>query len=276
MGPVRLTGILDEPAGADSLLLIVHGHGANANSGVCSKMARAARQAGIASLRLSQRGADLSGDDIYHGGLTEDIRAALASPKIRGYRKIFLAGYSIGGHIALRCTLDHIDGRIRSVAAICAPLSIAAAADEFDKPALNPYRSYVLAGLNRVYAATAARRPLPTPVDIVRRARFVRERDELTVVPRFGFRSVDDYYSRIQVCDELHRLDTPSLLVLCENDPIVPIHTLRTAINRASRALSVISVNSGGHMIFPQDLDLGQAGLPGLENQVTRWLLANQ
>jgi hypothetical protein len=276
MGPVRLTGILDEPAGADSLLLIVHGHGANANAGVCSKMARAARRAGIASLRLSLRGADLSGDDIYHGGLTDDARAALASPELRGYGKILLAGYSIGGQIALRCALDHIDDRIRSVAAICAPLSIAAAADEFDKPRHSLYRSYVLAGLNRVYAATAARRPLPTPLETVRRARFVRERDELTVVPRFGFRSADDYYRRIEVANELDRLDVPSLLVLCENDPIVPMHTLRTAIARASLALSVISVKSGGHMFFPRDLDLGQAALPGLENQVTRWLLNNQ
>jgi len=276
MGSVRLTGILDEPAGADSLLLIVHGHGANANSGVCSKMAQAARRAGIASLRLSLRGADLSGDDIYHGGLTEDVSAALASPELRGYRKIFLAGYSVGGQIVFRCALDHIDDRIRAVAAICSPLNIAAAADEIDRNPRNLYRSFVLAGLNKVYAATAAKRPLPTPVEVVRRARFVRERDALTVVPRFGFRSVDDYYQRIQVCDELHRLDTPSLLVLCENDPIVPMHTLRTAINRASGALSVISVKSGGHMSFPQDLDLGQPGLPGLENQVTRWLLTNQ
>src|SRR5262249_55034535 len=72
MGPVRLTGFLEEPAGADSILLIVHGSGGNADSPQLIEMARAASDAGIASLRLSLRGADLSGDDIYHGGLTED------------------------------------------------------------------------------------------------------------------------------------------------------------------------------------------------------------
>lgn len=276
LGAIRLTGILDEPEGADTLVLIVHGHGSNAHSQTCAGMARASRAAGLASLRLSLRGADLSGEDIYHGGLTDDLRAALRSPGLRGYRKVLVAGYSVGGQIALRAALDHIDPRIRSVAAICAPLNLAAAADEFDRPSRRFYRSYVFAGLNRVYAATALRRSLPTPIEIVRRARSVRERDELTVVPRFGFSSADHYYQTIQAAHQTHRLDIPSLLVASNNDPIVPMHTLRATIGNASRALSVISVNSGGHMFFPRDLDLGQGGRPGLENQVIRWLLNNR
>jgi uncharacterized protein len=276
MGAVRLSGLLDEPADTDSLVLIVHGYGSHALSPQCAAMARAARAAGIASLRLSLRGADLSGDDIYHGGLTEDLRAALASPEVRRYRKIFLAGYSVGGQIALRASLDKIDSRIRATAAICAPLDLAAGADEFDRPSRGIYRSYIFSRLNRVYAATAARRPLPTSVEIVRRARFTRERDELTVVPRFGYRSADDYYDRTQVAHELHRLDVPSLLVVSENDPMVPLYTLRKATNSASRALKVVHVHGGGHLQFPRDLDLGQPGPMGLEPQVTQWLIGNQ
>src|SRR5262245_54626835 len=64
MGTVRLTGLLDEPDGASMLLLILHGSGSNADSPQLASMTRAARAAGIASLRLSLRGADLSGDDI--------------------------------------------------------------------------------------------------------------------------------------------------------------------------------------------------------------------
>ena len=48
MGAVRLTGILDEPDGADSLVLIVHGYGSDAHSPHCAAMARAARLAGAA------------------------------------------------------------------------------------------------------------------------------------------------------------------------------------------------------------------------------------
>ena len=39
MGNVRLTGTLDEPNDATSLLMIVHGYGSNANSSQCIAMA---------------------------------------------------------------------------------------------------------------------------------------------------------------------------------------------------------------------------------------------
>ena len=55
---VRLTGLYTEVPGADTLALIVHGLGGNAESDYCTTAARAAQGAGISSLRLSLRGAD--------------------------------------------------------------------------------------------------------------------------------------------------------------------------------------------------------------------------
>ena len=266
MGAIKLTGILDEPAGADSLVLVVHGHGSDARSLLCAGMARAAASAGLASLRLSLRGADLSGDDIYHGGLTEDLRAALSSPRLARYRRVFVVGYSVGGNIALRAALDGIDSRIRGVASICAPLDLAAGATEFDKPCRRVYRNWVFANLNRVYAATALRKPLPTPVATVLQARSVRERDEMTVVPRFGFRSADDYYRRIQPSDELERMSVPALIVAAVNDPVVPIYTVMPSLRAASKAVTAMLLESGGHMAFPGNLP----------NQVIQWLIKNQ
>src|SRR5262249_52678239 len=123
-GPVRLSGLLDAVPGAETLVLIIHGLGGSALAPYCAAGARAARQAGYASLRLSLRGADMSGEDLYHGGLTEDLRAALASPEAAAYRHVLLLGYSVGGHVALRATLDRIDPRVRAVAAVCAPLDL--------------------------------------------------------------------------------------------------------------------------------------------------------
>jgi hypothetical protein len=40
----------------------------------------------------------------------------------------------------------------------------------------------------------------------------------------------------------------------------------------ASRALSTIWVEPGGHVYFPKSLSLGQPGPLGLEHQVIRWL----
>src|SRR5262249_27975713 len=82
VGTVRLTGILSEIPGADTIALIVHGLSGSALSPYCARAARAASQAGYSSLRLSLRGADYSGEDIFHGGTTEDLQAALRAPEI--------------------------------------------------------------------------------------------------------------------------------------------------------------------------------------------------
>jgi hypothetical protein len=99
---VRLTGLLSEIPGSQTVLLIVHGLSGNALSPYCTRAAYAAAQSGFSSLRLSLRGADYSGEDIFHGGTTDDLRAALAAPEIARYKHVLLLGYSVGGHIALR------------------------------------------------------------------------------------------------------------------------------------------------------------------------------
>jgi uncharacterized protein len=272
VGQVRLTGLLSEVAESETIVLIAHGLSGNAMSPYCALAASAAARAGFSSLRLSLRGADYSGEDILHGGITQDLWAALAAPEIARYRRVLLLGYSVGGHIVLRAAAAQVDERVRAAAAVCPPLDLGRATVAFDHPALRPYRRHIFRGLNKAYAAAAARGRVHAPPAVVARARSCRERDSLTVVKRFGFRSAEDYYERESVAPRLHNLQTPSLVVASRNDPLVPADTIIPALARASSALSVAWVEAGGHVYFPKTLDLGQPGPLGLEQQVIRWL----
>ena len=272
LGPVRLTGLLSEVERAETLVLIVHGLSGNATSPYCASAAQAAAQAGFSSLRLSLRGADYSGEDILHGGITQDLWAALAAPEIAHYKHILLLGYSVGGHIALRAAVEQADPRLRAVAAICPPLDLYHATAAFDHPAQWLYRLHIFRSLNKAYSVTARRGRVQVPPAMVARARFGRERDSLTVVIRFGFRSAEDYYERESVAPRLHRLEIPSLVVMGRHDPLVPAKTVIPAIAGASRALSTMWVEPGGHVYFSKRLYLGQPGPLGLEHQVIRWL----
>jgi predicted alpha/beta-fold hydrolase len=272
MGQVRLTGLLSEIPGSDTIVLIVHGLSGNAMSSYCAQAASAAARAGFSSLRLSLRGADYSGEDILHGGITQDLWAALAAPEIARYRRVLLFGYSVGGHIVLRAAIEQLDSRVTAAAAICPPLDLHRATVAFDHPERNLYRRHIFRGLDKAYAATAARGRVHVPPAIVARARSCRERDSLTVVARFGYRSAEDYYERESAAPRLHRLQIPSLVVASRHDPLVPADSVTPALARASGALSVAWVEAGGHVYFPRTLDLGQPGPLGLEQQVIQWL----
>ncbi len=141
-------------------------------------------------------------------------------------------------------------------------------------PGLVLYRHYLLANLRRLMAAVEARRPLPVPLSVLRTARTLREWDRQSVVPRFGFASPEDYYTRMSVGPHLARLRLRALLVAAEADPMVPPATLRPSLAVDHTNLTVQWVSRGGHVGFPAGLDLGFAAAPGLERQVLAWLQA--
>jgi predicted alpha/beta-fold hydrolase len=270
VGAVQLTGLLREHPGTRSLLLIVHGLGGSASSHYAVPPVIAADGAKISSLRLNLRGADLNGTDFYHAGLTADLRTAIASLPSR-YEHIYLLGYSMGGHVALRYAAESPDPRVRAVASVCAPLDLDRSATDFDRPLRAFYRHHVLSGLKRIYAAVGRRRAVKFPVRAAMRIGKIRSWDTHVVAPRFGFTSAEDYYARVSAVFALSAIARPTLIVAAKADPMVPEETLRPALRNCSSSVDWRWVDRGGHVGFPPDLDLGLPGHRGLERQILDW-----
>lgn len=278
-GAVRLSGAFRRAPAAlegarEGALIAVHGLGGDVESHYMRRAALAARAAGLACLRLNMRGADMSGEDYYHAGLTADLRAAIASPELAPYRKIFLLGYSLGGHIVMRYATEELDPRVRAVAAVCPPLDLAQAVADIDQRARWPYRHYVLASLKRMLVAIDRRGArLPLPLADALAIDRLRRWDEDLVVPRFGFRGADDYYRTMSMGDRLEALAVPTLVVAARHDPMVLARPLARRLEAStSPALAVRWVERGGHVGFPDATSLGEASPPGLERQVVAWL----
>jgi predicted alpha/beta-fold hydrolase len=276
VGAVRVTGRLREAPGSGELLLLVHGLGGSTDSHYLDGGAAAAEAAGISSLRVNLRGSDRQGNDFYHAGLTADLHAALASAELRRYRRIYALGYSLGGHVVLRLATEAGDERLAAAAAVCSPLDLALSQREIDAPRAWLYRRYLVRSLIEIYAAVAARRPVPLPVAAVRRVRTIREWDDLVVAPRHGFADAGDYYARASVAPRLHALRVPALLVNAESDPMVPARAVRPALALPAPRLEVRWIAAGGHVGFPGGLDLGWGERPGVDAQVVSWLRAKE
>lgn len=271
VGSVRLTGLLRALDG-DELLVVVHGLGGSARSGYMPLALAAAERAGVSCLLFNVRGADLSGEDISHAGLTDDLRAVFVSPLLAAYRRIYFLGYSMGGHLALRYAAEDPDPRLQGVVAVSSPLDLAVAAEAFDRGRWSVYRRHILGSLQTIYDARYRRRGGPITPEQVRRIRRIREWDERVVAERFGFGGADDYYRRASVSGALGELQRRALYVGTAADPMVPRGTVLEALKRAPRCLDVHWARRGGHMGFASDLDLGQPGPRGLEHQVLAWL----
>lgn len=283
LGTVTLRGRLAVPAKAavrangeaarDGLAVLVHGLGGSAGSDYMVRAAAAAHDAGIASLRVSLRGADGSGDDLYHAGLDRDIARILADPSLERFARIGILGFSLGGHVALRAaTSDGLDARVTRVAAVCSPLDLAAAQRGIDRPVAKLYRAYVLRRLRGLYARVHERHPaLPGDPSRVADARTLRDFDAAAVVPRFGFADVDDYYRRASVGPRLGRLRVRAMLVAVREDPMVRRDSIEPWSHEPG--LDIRWLDRGGHVHVPPKVELGLGPAAPLEHQLVEWML---
>jgi predicted alpha/beta-fold hydrolase len=272
LGSIQLTGELSEPAGAEALVVVVHGLAGCSTSPYVVQAATRLVESGFACLRLNLRGADRTGEDIYHAGLTADLAATFASQEVAAFDRTALLGFSLGGHVALRSTVENPPAGLGATVAICPPLDLAAAATTIDSPSRWMYRRYLLARLREIYAEVAQRRQLASSVAEIGQARTFVEFDSLVIAPRYGFVDAWDYYRSVSVGPHLARLETPTLVVAVEGDPMVPAESLRAPLRHASDALLSFWSKPGGHLSLPRNLDLGLAAEAGLYPQILGWL----
>ena len=272
IGSLTLHGALRRRADDDACLVIVHGLGGSIDRHYCITAARAAERAGISCLRIALRGADRNERDFYHAGLYADVAAAIASSALAEFRKLYVLGYSLGGHVTLRYAMNVDDPRVRAVAAVCAPLDLGLSADHIDSPRSYVYRRHVLDGLKEIYAAAAQRGKVPTPLARVQRVKLMREWDELTVVPRFGFGTVDYYYGEMSAGPRLASLRVPSLLVQSTVDPMVPPWVYEPHLTKPLPQLEVHRIPAGGHVAFPRVRWTEHGARAQLEDHVIAWL----
>lgn len=245
--------------------MLVHGLGGDADSPYMRLTARALQAEGFATLRLSMRGAGRSGADYYHAGLAGDLVTVLADPSLAAYSRIFVLGFSLGGHVSVHLSfLAERDPRVAAIIAICAPLDLERNVIELDTPSGWIYRRHVLNGLAKIHAKIQGGQP--------RRFATIREWDSTTVVPRYGFESPEHYWRSQSAGPRLREAGLPILYVGSQADPMVPVVTVEQHLARAGGAVDIRWVRRGGHVGFPRDIDLGLPGELGLIPQILTWV----
>lgn len=261
-GTVRLAGALGGPGDGD-LFVLVHGFGGDGDRPYMRKAAAAMQARGFATLRLSMRGAGNGTPDFFHAGLGSDLEAALADPSLARHPRVFVLGFSLGGHIAAHLALrSSKDPRLAGIIMLCSPLDLARNVELLDRPAGWLYRRFVLASLERTHVRVHGHSP---------RFRTIRDWDAATIVPRFGFENVEQYWSSQCAGPRLREASVPILFIATEADPMVPAETLLPHLRQAGSMVDVRWLRRGGHIGFPANTDLGLPGERGLFQQILTW-----
>lgn len=217
----------------------------------------------------------------YHSGDHEEIHWLLTRLReLDPERPILAVGVSLGGNALLRWAQEWgamASQWVNAVGAVSAPIDLMAAGNAID----TGFNRHVYARMflrTMVRKAEAKWRQFPGLFDLerVRKARTLREFDDLFTAPLHGFKCVDDYWTRAAAKPRLADIALPALVLNARNDPFVPGRSLPKQ-TEVGRWVTLVQPEHGGHVGFPQAV----AGAPwqvhvlGMPQWVVNWLASS-
>lgn len=236
------------------LAVLVHGLTGSEDDPYLREAAAGLLRRGFPVLRLNLRGSGPSRDHStshYHLGRSQDLAEALeVLPEALTGKGVVLAGWSLGGALVLNLLAQDTAALppIVAAAAVCPPLQPELAHRAIDA---QPILGRALLALYRQEVLAVAARDLPEPLrQAARNANSLVEFEATVTAPRFGYPSYAVYCEMNRAAAALPRIRVPTLLIMAEDDPIVPIDSLAGIDWDACPAVATLSVAGGGHCGF--------------------------
>jgi predicted alpha/beta-fold hydrolase len=235
---------------------------------------------GMNVVRLNQRNC---GDTehlsagLFHSGLTADAAHVVAELiEVDGLNAIAVAGYSLGGNLALKLAAEYGDTPPRelvAVAAVSPIIEIGECVAALEQPGNALYQWNFVKDLKR--RMRRKNRFWPGRFDMTRlkQVRTVREFDAAYTAPYFGFASAEDYYHRASAMRIIERIRVPALVITAADDPFVPSNPFRDPRITGNPCLSVAICEHGGHCGFVGPATGGDDGY-WAENRIVEFVVS--
>ncbi len=241
-------------------LIALHGLESSSEAHYVRGLAEKAFAAGFNAVRLNQRncgGTEYLSDSLYHSGLTEDpiavIRELLDVDRLPAFA---VAGYSLGGNLALKLAGDYganAPPELRAVCAVSPTMDLAVCVDALDEKQNTIYQWHFVRNLKRRMRRKEMAFPGKWSLDALRRIRSIREFDDAYTAPHHGFRDAADYYHRASAMRVIDTISIPTLIITAADDPFVPSGPFKEAAVVNNRNITVRLTPCGGHCGFVEE-----------------------
>ncbi len=237
--------------------ILLHGLEGSSMAHYMGGIANKAWARGWNVVRLNQRncgGTEHLSRGLYHSGLTADPHFVLREIIARdGVQAVVVAGYSLGGNLALKLAGDLADdapAQLKAVCAVSPTMDLARCVDALERRQNIPYQFNFVRNLKGRMRRKAAAFPGLFDVEPLGRVWTVRQFDERYTAPHHGFRDAADYYHRASALRVVDRIAVPALIVTAEDDPFVPSEPFHDPALLGNPAITVLVTPAGGHCAY--------------------------
>lgn len=235
-------------------LIGLHGLEASSQAHYMRGLADKAYAAGLNAIMLNQRncgGTEALSAGLYHSGLSDDPRAVIKElVELDQLPALAVAGYSLGGNVALRLAGDYgpdTPPQVRAIVAVSPTMDLGLCVDALERRSNLIYEWNFVRNLKARMRRKSRMWPGRFDLSRLRKLRTVREFDDLFTAPHHGFQDAVDYYYRASSLRVIDRVQVPTLILSAEDDPFVPPEQFGATAVEANQHISVQVTRHGGH-----------------------------
>ena len=248
-------------------LIALHGLESSSDAHYVRGLADKAFAAGFNAVRLNQRncgGTEHLSDGLYHSGLTGDPLAVMRElVEVDGLTRFAVAGYSLGGNLALKLAGDfgaHPPQELCAICAVSPTMDLAVCVDALEEKRNAIYQWHFVRNLKRRMRRKAAAWPGRWSLEALGRIRSIREFDGAYTAPFHGFRDAADYYHRASAVRGIDQISVPTLIITAADDPFVPPGPFKERAVARNPSITLKLTEHGGHCGFVEDPREGYDG----------------
>lgn len=254
-----------DPA-AHPALVVLHGLEGSSSAHYMRGLADKGFARGYNVVLLNQRncgGTEHLARGLYHSGLSADADRVIREIVAEGIDRIVVAGYSLGGNLALKLAGDYASEApawLRGVCAVSPVMELADCVRALERRQNFIYQWNFVRGLKARMRRKGALDPGRFPLERLADVRTVRQFDELFTAPHFGFDGATDYYHRASAMRVIDRIQVPALVITAEDDPFVPVAAFRDPRVASNPFVRLVITPHGGHCGFVSDATAADDG----------------
>jgi predicted alpha/beta-fold hydrolase len=237
-------------------LILAHGLEGTTQRPYMLGMIKAFHRRGWNTVSMSFRGCSGEPNRLlrsYHHGVSDDLSAVVNYVATKGYEKIAVVGFSLGGNVLLKYLGEN---EIIKPDSFCGGVAISAPCDLGSC-------AVMMDGKSRVFYTKRFLRMLHTKIvekknlfpDIVNddgyeKINTFKEFDNRYTAPMQGFLDASDYYAKAASLPYLSTITKPVLLLNAKDDPFLTPSCSPHTIASDSKFLFLETPNHGGHVGF--------------------------
>lgn len=256
----------DDPP-AHPTLVVLHGLEGSSDAHYMRGIAHKALRRGFNVVRLNQRncgGTEALSRGLYHSGLTNDVAAVMRELAARdGLPRMAVAGYSLGGNLALRMAGQAGDAPppwLRAVCAVSPTLELGVCMDAIERADNRLYEWNFMRSLRGRIRRKARLFPGLYDTRGLWRLWSIRAFDDRYTAPHHGFKDAADYYHQAAAMRVVDRIRVPTLIITAEDDPFIPVEPFRDPKVTGNPQITLRIPRYGGHCGFVEEARDGYDG----------------